>query len=222
MSRRAEHFGSALGQRSGSGGQRPGSLPTGQPSNAFLHRRHGSHQNRAAAGQRGNAVTSPARQNGRQPTCRTLTPKVKARYFLTVEACDGGADPRRSRLTLSVTVLDVDDNSPVFGQRTYKVDLPENSPEGTVILRLRVSGAPTWFTLAAIPRRTSRGKSSEEACPSVRHSVTRSASRPGDRRRSGLQPHLSHPKRRLRRGDPRALSRGPHHGRVVHAQSCGL
>lgn len=97
---------------------------------------------------------------------------MKARYFLTVEACDGGADPRRSRLTLSVTVLDVDDNSPVFGQRTYKVDLPENSPEGTVILRLRVSGAPTWFTLAAIPRRTSRGKSSEEACPSVRPSVT--------------------------------------------------
>ncbi|XP_019738894.1 protocadherin-15-like isoform X3 [Hippocampus comes] len=70
-----------------------------------------------------------------------LDREVKAHYFLTVEACDGAADPRRSRLTLSVTVLDVDDNSPVFGQRAYEADLPENSPEGTVILRLRATDA---------------------------------------------------------------------------------
>ncbi|KAG7271050.1 hypothetical protein CRUP_005899 [Coryphaenoides rupestris] len=54
------------------------------------------------------------------------------------EAWDGGADPRRSRLTLSITVLDVDDNSPEFTQRAYVVDLPENSPKNTAILQLQV------------------------------------------------------------------------------------
>lgn len=48
-------------------------------------------------------------------------------------------DPRRSRLTLSVTVLDVDDNSPIFAQQTYNVSLPENTPKGTVMLQLKVS-----------------------------------------------------------------------------------
>lgn len=57
-----------------------------------------------------------------------------------MEAWDGAVDPRRSRLTLSVTVLDVDDNSPVFAQRSYNVSIPENSPKDKVILQLRVSG----------------------------------------------------------------------------------
>lgn len=66
--------------------------------------------------------------------------KVKGHYFLIVEAWDGAVDPRRSRLTLSVTVLDVDDNSPVFEQRSYNISIPENSPKDKVILHLRVSG----------------------------------------------------------------------------------
>uniref|UniRef100_A0A3B5L928 Cadherin domain-containing protein n=1 Tax=Xiphophorus couchianus TaxID=32473 RepID=A0A3B5L928_9TELE len=63
----------------------------------------------------------------------------ESHYFLVVEASDGAVDPRRSRLTLSVTVLDVDDNSPIFSQQSYNVNLPENSPKDTVILQLKVS-----------------------------------------------------------------------------------
>lgn len=55
-----------------------------------------------------------------------------------VEASDGAEVPRRSILTLSVTVLDVDDNSPVFSQQSYDVNLPENTPKDTVILQLKV------------------------------------------------------------------------------------
>lgn len=69
----------------------------------------------------------------------SVTSKVKGHYFLVVEASDGAVDPRRSRLTLSVSVLDVDDNSPVFSQQSYNVNLPENSPKDTVILQLKVS-----------------------------------------------------------------------------------
>ncbi|CAK6979421.1 LOW QUALITY PROTEIN: protocadherin-15-like, partial [Scomber scombrus] len=75
---------------------------------------------------------------------RTSVPldrEVKGHYFLIVEAWDGAVDPRRSRLTLSVTVLDVDDNSPVFTQQTYSVNLPENSPKNTVILQLKAIDA---------------------------------------------------------------------------------
>lgn len=65
--------------------------------------------------------------------------QVKGHYFLVVEAADGAVDPRRSRLTLSITVLDVDDNSPIFSQQLYNVNLPENSPKDSVILKLKVS-----------------------------------------------------------------------------------
>jgi len=68
----------------------------------------------------------------------SVTLKVEGHYLLVVEASDGAVDPRHTRLTLSVTVLDVDDNSPIFHQQTYNVDLPENSPKYTVILRLKV------------------------------------------------------------------------------------
>ncbi|XP_049614964.1 protocadherin-15 isoform X1 [Syngnathus scovelli] len=74
-------------------------------------------------------------------TVLPLDREVKAHYFLIVEAWDGGVDPRRSRQTLSVTVLDVDDNSPVFGQQTYNVELPENSPKDTLVLKLHAIDA---------------------------------------------------------------------------------
>ncbi|XP_034716720.1 protocadherin-15-like isoform X2 [Etheostoma cragini] len=74
-------------------------------------------------------------------TTMPLDREVRGHYFLIVEAWDGGVDPRRSRLTLSVTVLDVDDNSPIFTQQTYNVSLPENSPKDTVILQLKAKDA---------------------------------------------------------------------------------
>nr|XP_057918204.1 protocadherin-15-like [Doryrhamphus excisus] len=75
---------------------------------------------------------------------RTTVPldrEMKGHYFLIVEAWDGAVDPRRSRLTLSVTVLDVDDNSPVFSQQTYNINLAENSPKDIVLLQLKAIDA---------------------------------------------------------------------------------
>lgn len=56
-----------------------------------------------------------------------------------IEASDGAVDPRRTTLTLLVQVLDIDDNSPVFSQQDYVVNVPENTPVGTVVLKLSVS-----------------------------------------------------------------------------------
>lgn len=78
--------------------------------------------------------------SGAISTTGPLDREVRGHYQLLVEASDGTQDPRRTALTLLVTVLDVDDNSPVFSQPAYEATLAENSPAGTVILQLSVSG----------------------------------------------------------------------------------
>lgn len=71
-------------------------------------------------------------------TAAPLDREERDHYDLLVEARDGAKDPRRAAMTLSVTVLDVDDNSPVFSQPAYHVTLPENSPAGLIILNVSV------------------------------------------------------------------------------------
>uniref|UniRef100_A0A673ZUS0 Protocadherin-related 15a n=1 Tax=Salmo trutta TaxID=8032 RepID=A0A673ZUS0_SALTR len=75
-------------------------------------------------------------ENGSIFTVVPLDREVRSQYDLIVEASDGAVDPRRTTSTLSVQVTDIDDNSPEFSQKTYVVNVPENSPVGTVVLRL--------------------------------------------------------------------------------------
>uniref|UniRef100_A0A8C2ZGN5 Protocadherin-15 n=1 Tax=Cyclopterus lumpus TaxID=8103 RepID=A0A8C2ZGN5_CYCLU len=74
--------------------------------------------------------------NGSIYTRVPLDRELRSQYDLVVEASDGAVDPRRTTLTLSIQVTDIDDNSPVFSQQTYVVSVPENSPVGTVVLKL--------------------------------------------------------------------------------------
>ncbi|XP_026133814.1 protocadherin-15-like isoform X3 [Carassius auratus] len=69
-------------------------------------------------------------------TAVPLDRETRSRYDLIVEASDGAVDPRRTTITLLVEVTDINDNSPVFSQLIYTVNVPENTPAGTVILRL--------------------------------------------------------------------------------------
>ncbi|KAG1963244.1 protocadherin-15, partial [Pimephales promelas] len=69
-------------------------------------------------------------------TAVPLDRETRSRYDLIVEASDGAVDPRRTTITLLVEVIDINDNSPVFSLPTYTVNVPENTPAGTVILRL--------------------------------------------------------------------------------------
>lgn len=77
--------------------------------------------------------------NGSIYTRVPLDRELRSQYDLVVEASDGAVDPRRTTLTLSIQVTDIDDNSPVFSQQTYVANVPENSPVGTVVLKLTVS-----------------------------------------------------------------------------------
>lgn len=76
--------------------------------------------------------------NGSIYTRVPLDRESRSQYDLVVEASDGAVDPRRTSFTVSVQVTDIDDNSPVFSQQTYVVNVPENSPVGTVVLQLSV------------------------------------------------------------------------------------
>ncbi|XP_071025864.1 protocadherin gamma-A12-like [Oncorhynchus clarkii lewisi] len=53
---------------------------------------------------------------------------------LLLTAVDGGTPQRSGTVVIHVTVLDANDNKPVFSQTVYKVRLPENSPTGTVVV----------------------------------------------------------------------------------------
>ncbi|XP_049729838.1 protocadherin gamma-A8 isoform X1 [Elephas maximus indicus] len=65
---------------------------------------------------------------------RSLDREEEAAHHLVLIASDGG-DPRRSStVRILVTVLDTNDNAPVFAQPVYRVKVPENVPPGTHLL----------------------------------------------------------------------------------------
>ncbi len=60
---------------------------------------------------------------------------------LILTAVDGGTPPRSGTVVIHVTVLDANDNAPVFSQDIYKVSLPENSPLDTVVVTVSANDA---------------------------------------------------------------------------------
>ncbi|NP_001019353.1 protocadherin 2 gamma 9 [Danio rerio] len=60
---------------------------------------------------------------------------------LILTAVDGGTPPRSGIVAIHVTVLDANDNAPVFSQAVYKVSLPENSPVDTVVVTVSATDA---------------------------------------------------------------------------------
>ncbi|XP_050983302.1 protocadherin alpha-8-like isoform X6 [Labeo rohita] len=62
---------------------------------------------------------------------------VEHRLILT--AVDGGNPPRSGNLNIIVTVLDVNDNRPVFSQDSYSVAVKENAAIGTVLIKLNAT-----------------------------------------------------------------------------------
>uniref|UniRef100_A0A667WTN5 Cadherin domain-containing protein n=1 Tax=Myripristis murdjan TaxID=586833 RepID=A0A667WTN5_9TELE len=53
---------------------------------------------------------------------------------LVLVAADGGSPQRSGTAVIQVTVLDANDNAPVFSQAVYRASLSENSPLDTVVL----------------------------------------------------------------------------------------
>ncbi|XP_056592769.1 protocadherin gamma-A11-like isoform X30 [Triplophysa dalaica] len=62
-----------------------------------------------------------------------LDRESRDQFSLLLTAVDGGEPPLSSNVRLYVTVLDNNDNAPVFTQRVYKDTIPENSPTDSAI-----------------------------------------------------------------------------------------
>ncbi|XP_032411705.1 protocadherin gamma-A10-like [Xiphophorus hellerii] len=60
---------------------------------------------------------------------------------LLLTALDGGSPQRSGTVVIHVTVLDANDNAPVFSQAVYKASLPENSPIGTLVITVSATDA---------------------------------------------------------------------------------
>ncbi|XP_031697936.1 protocadherin beta-15-like, partial [Anarrhichthys ocellatus] len=60
---------------------------------------------------------------------------------LLLTALDGGSPQRSGTVMIHVTVLDANDNAPVFSQAVYEASLPENSPLDTVVVTVSARDA---------------------------------------------------------------------------------
>ncbi|KAM9740577.1 protocadherin gamma-A12-like isoform 22-T22 [Menidia menidia] len=60
---------------------------------------------------------------------------------LLLTALDGGSPQRSGTVVIHVTVLDANDNAPVFSQDIYKASVPENSPPDTIVIKVSATDA---------------------------------------------------------------------------------
>ncbi|XP_071025865.1 protocadherin gamma-A12-like [Oncorhynchus clarkii lewisi] len=70
---------------------------------------------------------------------KELDREQKQEVTLLLTAVDGGTPQRSGTVVIHVTVLDANDNIPVFSQDVYKVSLPEDSPLGTIVATVRAT-----------------------------------------------------------------------------------
>uniref|UniRef100_A0A8C2EQL6 Cadherin domain-containing protein n=1 Tax=Cyprinus carpio TaxID=7962 RepID=A0A8C2EQL6_CYPCA len=70
---------------------------------------------------------------------KPLDRENQADHFLTLSGVDGGRPFRSGAASIHIHVLDANDNVPVFGQSVYKVSVQENSPRGTVLVKLNAT-----------------------------------------------------------------------------------
>jgi hypothetical protein len=62
---------------------------------------------------------------------------------VTIHAIDGGEPARTGSTDIDITVIDANDNSPVFDRDAYEVRVPETAPVGTVLVTVRATDRDT-------------------------------------------------------------------------------
>uniref|UniRef100_A0A3P9AT12 Si:ch73-379j16.2 n=1 Tax=Maylandia zebra TaxID=106582 RepID=A0A3P9AT12_9CICH len=70
---------------------------------------------------------------------KSLDREQKAEHRLLLTAVDGGSPAKSGSLNLTITVLDANDNRPVFSKDVYTVSLDENAPKGTQVIKLNAT-----------------------------------------------------------------------------------
>ncbi|XP_061102800.1 protocadherin-18a isoform X2 [Conger conger] len=72
---------------------------------------------------------------------RELDREVQSSYELQLTASDKGVPPKSGSTLLKITISDSNDNSPVFEEQSYIINLLENSPLGSLLIDLNATDA---------------------------------------------------------------------------------
>ncbi|XP_020940556.1 protocadherin alpha-C1 isoform X4 [Sus scrofa] len=70
---------------------------------------------------------------------RALDRERRATHLLVLTARDGGLPARSGDAQVTITVVDSNDNAPVFERTVYRTRVPETAPNGTVLFRVQAS-----------------------------------------------------------------------------------
>ncbi|XP_074530786.1 protocadherin alpha-8-like [Halichoeres trimaculatus] len=70
---------------------------------------------------------------------KSLDRELKDKHTLLLTAVDGGKPQRSGTLNVTVIVLDINDNRPMFSQEVYQIEIQENVSLGTSIFRLNAT-----------------------------------------------------------------------------------
>nr|XP_020442188.1 protocadherin alpha-8-like isoform X1 [Monopterus albus] len=70
---------------------------------------------------------------------KSLDRETKGSHSLVLTAVDGGKPPKSGEIIITVNVLDVNDNAPVFSKDIYSVRLDENAPAGTTVIQVNAT-----------------------------------------------------------------------------------
>ncbi|XP_059821197.1 protocadherin-18a [Hypanus sabinus] len=70
---------------------------------------------------------------------RELDREQQASYELRLIASDRGVPPKSGSSLVKISIADSNDNSPVFEQASYTIELPENSPRGSLLVDLNAT-----------------------------------------------------------------------------------
>ena len=78
--------------------------------------------------------------SGQIRTRRSIDRELKDVYVLTVDVKDCSSPPLKDRTTVTVTALDVNDNTPSFQVSAYSATVMEEQPQGTRVTQVSASG----------------------------------------------------------------------------------
>ncbi|XP_033948136.1 protocadherin alpha-8-like [Pseudochaenichthys georgianus] len=70
---------------------------------------------------------------------KSLDREQKNKHTLLVTAVDGGKPPKSGTLNVSIIVLDINDNRPMFSQEIYHISIHENVALGTSIFKMNAT-----------------------------------------------------------------------------------
>ncbi|XP_074530789.1 protocadherin alpha-3-like [Halichoeres trimaculatus] len=70
---------------------------------------------------------------------KSLDREQKDKHTLLLTAVDGGKPQRSGTLNVTIIVLDTNDNRPMFSQEVYQIEIQENVPPNTLVLKINAS-----------------------------------------------------------------------------------